>query len=618
MTNILKHKSISSLRWKIYYGFGVLILILILNGILGFYGLGSAMQSFDRYREVERTNNEALSIDRNVHELKLRVNQYIYTGHTSNRDAAQATHKNLRTQINDLLLTVEDQQISESLKIMNTHLEEYFRNFSLATEERQLRYSLVQTSLPQQGQSVLKTLELIESQFNNNESSNNYLSILSAQRFFSLAEENALRYFAQPSSPYVDKTLAALQGVRSKIKLIQIEKENSEEQQINNLLKQLDEYQRICLRAFQATRSYLYLVNVVMSGEASEFAYYSSQIKSIAETKRLEINQATLLQAQNIKNFTSFAILAALVIGLFLAGRLTYSVVQPITAMTQTFRKLVAGETLLSIPATERNDEIGEMAVAADILNKKNQETKELLEQSQKLSQELTHKTQQLEIINSELDSFAYVASHDLKSPLRGIHQLADWIQEDSAKTLSEESSEYLNKLQGRIKVMEELLNDLLEYSRIGRENSEIEIVDTKIMVNQLIDIIDYPDNFQISVSPDMPTLKTFPTPLRQVFLNLVTNAIKHHDHKKAGKIDIECHELMDFYEFSISDNGPGIAPKHHARIFQMYQRVGNTSVEGSGMGLAIIKKQIETCGGVISVDSEQGKNTVFRFTWPK
>ena len=620
MIDKIKPKRMTSLQWKIYIGFGGMILLLISNGILGIYGLGNAMQSFDQYRDVEKTYNESLAIDRNVQELKRRVNQYINTGHSSNRDAVQVTYEKLQKQVSGLLSDVNDKEISESLIIMNSHLEGYFKNFTLATEERQLRTSLVQTSLPEQGQRVQVNLEKLEAQVHDSpqELSRHYLAALSAQRFFALAEKNALRYFAEPSTPFVDKTLSSLQDARSIIESIQAEALNSEKVLVNDLLSQLDEYEKICLRAFQATRSYLYLVNVVMSGEASEFAYYSMQIKNIAESKRTEINQATIVHTQDIKNITTIAIIGALLIGLYYAWRLAYSVVQPITAMTETFRRLGAGETLITIPATDRNDEIGEMATAADIFNKQNFVTKNLLQQSQTLSQELIQKTRELEMINSELDNFAYIASHDLKSPLRGIDQLAKWIQEDSAEELSEESCVNLNKLQGRIRTMETLLNDLLEYSRIGRITGECERTDTGAMLKEISELIDNPEKIQITIAPDMPVLNTFRTPLRHVFLNLITNAVKHHDHPETGKINIDYRELPDFYEFSVKDNGPGIDPKHHDRIFQMYQRVGNTTAEGSGMGLAIIKKQIETLGGTISVESAEKQNTIFHFTWSK
>lgn len=618
MIDTVKSKRMSSLRWKIYTGFGVIILLLIINGMLGIYGLGNAMFRFDQYRKVEKAYNESIEINRNVQELKLRVNQYINTGHSSNRDAAQATYEKLRIQVGKLLSNVNNEKMSESLDIMSSHLETYFKNFSLATEERQIRATLVQTSLPQQGENVQIILEKLKSYIEVKKSGQLYLAVLSAQRYFSLAEQNALRYFAQPRSPYVDKTLNSLREVKLIINSIQDIASHSEADIIKHLLVELDVYRKICLRAFQATRSYLYLVNVVMSGEASEFAYYSMQVKNIAEEIRSEINQTTISSTQKIKKITTIAILAALIIGLYFAGRLALSIVQPITEITDTFKRLGAGETLVMIPATDRNDEIGEMAVAADVFNKKNHVTNKLLKRSQKLSQELIKKTQELELINSELDNFAYVASHDLKSPLHGIHQLANWIQEDSAETLSEASAAYLNKLQGRINTMEILLNDLLEYSRIGRIETDCELTDTNIMLQELSEFVDNPHKIHIVIAPEMPILNTFRTPLRHVFLNLITNAIKHHDHPENGEIKIGFKELADFYEFSVQDNGPGIDPKYHDRIFQMYQRVGNTAVEGSGMGLAIIKKQIETLGGAIHVQSDGKRNTTFLFTWPK
>ena len=199
MIDKIKPKRMTSLQWKIYIGFGGMILLLISNGILGIYGLGNAMQSFDQYRDVEKTYNESLAIDRNVQELKRRVNQYINTGHSSNRDAVQVTYEKLQKQVSGLLSDVNDKEISESLIIMNSHLEGYFKNFTLATEERQLRTSLVQTSLPEQGQRVQVNLEKLEAQVHDSpqELSRHYLAALSAQRFFRARRKKCLTIFCR-------------------------------------------------------------------------------------------------------------------------------------------------------------------------------------------------------------------------------------------------------------------------------------------------------------------------------------------------------------------------------------------------------------------------------------
>ncbi len=218
---------------------------------------------------------------------------------------------------------------------------------------------------------------------------------------------------------------------------------------------------------------------------------------------------------------------------------------------------------------------------------------------------------------NAELDQFAYVASHDLKSPLRAIDSLAKWIVEDAGEDLPESCRAHLGKMQQRVQRMEKLLTDLLHYSRAGRILYEPEGVDTGQLVHEIIELVAKPEGFLITVADNMPTIETARPPLEHVFLNLVTNAIKHHN-RPDGRIELSVRHRHEFYEFSVADDGPGIDPKFHERIFGMFQTLQpRDKVEGSGMGLAVIKKVVESYGGTIRVDSTAGCGTTFRFTWP-
>jgi len=217
------------------------------------------------------------------------------------------------------------------------------------------------------------------------------------------------------------------------------------------------------------------------------------------------------------------------------------------------------------------------------------------------------------------LDQFAYVASHDLKAPLRGIDHLANWITEDAAAVLPEPSKEHLTKLRKRVQRMDHLLDDLLAYSRVGRRDGEPEVIDTSALMKEVVALLAPPTGFTVHISADLPALTTPRAPLEIVLRNLLDNAYKHHHQPQAGEVQISAQVLGDFVEFCIRDNGPGIDPQFHEQIFGVFRTLRpRDQVEGSGMGLALVKKTVEYRGGTVRVESAVGKGTTFWFTWPK
>lgn len=232
--------------------------------------------------------------------------------------------------------------------------------------------------------------------------------------------------------------------------------------------------------------------------------------------------------------------------------------------------------------------------------------------------QMLARYTADLERSNRELDEFAYVASHDLRSPLEGIASLAAWIEEDSGAQLPESSRRHLDQIQQRVHRLQTLLDDLLQYSRAGRRETGLETVEVSGLTRDVITLLNPPPGFRIDIGASMPVLETFRTPLQQVLQNLIGNAIKHHD-REEGLIQVNAEEIGKWWSFTVADDGPGIDPAFHDRIFMMFETLRpRDRVEGSGMGLAIIRKLVETYGGQITVDSEVGKGARFTFTWPR
>ena len=238
----------------------------------------------------------------------------------------------------------------------------------------------------------------------------------------------------------------------------------------------------------------------------------------------------------------------------------------------------------------------------------------ELEEANRKLSEHAAR----LERSNRELDEFAFIASHDLKAPLRAVDNLALLIDQATRDILPEDKRRYLDLIKGRIRRMEKLLKDLLVYARTGSETERVQELEMGPLVWGVVESLDIPSGFSVRVAEPLPGLRAAPGPLEQVFLNLVANAVKHHG-GKAGRIEIGARDCGERLEFWVADDGPGIDPAYHQKIFKLFQTLKpRDRVEGSGMGLALVSKIVEQHGGAVEVDSSEGAGARFRFTWTK
>lgn len=218
---------------------------------------------------------------------------------------------------------------------------------------------------------------------------------------------------------------------------------------------------------------------------------------------------------------------------------------------------------------------------------------------------------------NQDLQSFAYIISHDLKTPLRGISTVASWLTMDYGDRLDDAGKELLNLLSRRVVRLEDMITGVLNYSRAGVEAQASKPVDLGQLVAQTIDLLVPPAHIQIDIETPLPTVEGDPIRIQQVFQNLIDNAIKFMD-KPDGRIRISCEQKETCWQFSISDNGPGIDARYHDKIFQIFQTLApRDQAENTGIGLAIVKRIVERWRGQIWVTSEPGKGSTFIFTIP-
>jgi len=223
-----------------------------------------------------------------------------------------------------------------------------------------------------------------------------------------------------------------------------------------------------------------------------------------------------------------------------------------------------------------------------------------------------------LQAVNEELRNFAYVVSHDLKAPLRGIGSLADWLVSDYADKLDDQGREYLTLMKNRASRMDALIDGILEYSRVGRINETHVAVDLNVLVAETVQMLAPPPEVTVTVEGTLPTVVGERTRLQQLFQNLISNAIKHRD-KPEGRIRVAAADAGTFWQLSIADNGPGIEPRHHERVFQLFQVLTpRDQKESTGVGLALVKKIVELYGGRVWIESQPGEGSTFLFTLPK
>lgn len=224
---------------------------------------------------------------------------------------------------------------------------------------------------------------------------------------------------------------------------------------------------------------------------------------------------------------------------------------------------------------------------------------------------------------NRLLDEFAHAISHDLKAPLRSVANYARWIEEDIGDVLTGEARGHMDLLRAQVERMRTMINGVLDYARSGRARTQPEAVNVRELVDEVIALLDPPRSVHIAISDALPVLVTERAPLRQVFLNLIGNAIKH-SRRDDARVEVGVWDAGNAYDFHVRDNGPGVPARAQEKIWALFHTLApreagaSEPTEGTGVGLAIVRKLVEVHGGRAWVDSTAGDGATFHFLWPK
>lgn len=355
---------------------------------------------------------------------------------------------------------------------------------------------------------------------------------------------------------------------------------------------------------------------IVLKGERIGTVYLRSNLEELAAR----------VKAQAITVLAVF--LASGIVALILSSGLQRLISRPILDLTGTARA-VSERRDYSLRATKRtDDELGELVDAFNGMldqiqhrDSELQQAKDVLEERvQERTLELQQRNEELNQSNKELDDFAYIASHDLKEPLRGIHNFSSFLLEDYAAKLDDEGRSKLETLMRLTRRMETLIDSLLQFSRLGRVDLAIDRVDLNEIVAEILDSLAISlkeEGVEARVPRPLPAVRADRVRVGEIFYNLIVNAMKYND-KPEKWIEIGWRENPDGPPiFYVRDNGIGIPEKHHDAVFRIFKRLHGRDKYGggTGAGLTIVRKIVERHHGRIWLESSAGQGTAFYFT---
>ena len=235
----------------------------------------------------------------------------------------------------------------------------------------------------------------------------------------------------------------------------------------------------------------------------------------------------------------------------------------------------------------------------------------------------LAETTTLVELRNQELNLFSHTVSHDLKAPLRGISNLASWIQQDLPATVDPDILANLELMRSRVSRMDRLIDGLLNYAQVGNTEASLETFSVEHLLKEIVDSLSIPDSFVVELPAELPPITTNRVLLSQVLANLIGNAYKHHDspgerpsERPHGRIQVTVKPDAEMWEFSVIDDGRGIALEDQERVFDIFKTLSGNDKNNTGIGLSIVKKLVETQGGKVTLESQLGMGTTFSFTW--
>lgn len=616
-------------------GFGLLMLILLVVTGLHLTGFKQFNEHFLTYQKASELARTMISIDKELSELQRQILAFSRTDKANNIEQLKEKHQKIIDDIRQIIKKDSAYNGTDSgqlQKIMDAvvNLEDKIDN--LQTQQH-FREEIIYVQLDGIFIELNKSLEDF---FNFNADHDEDSAVV--ENLWMLRNDimnvNILagRYFYKHESAVKSRVLLSLNAAQDRVKILNAMNNNQiNKDRIPSILNTLVRAKNTFAQAVQADRNYSFLINVVLAGETAEISVLSDSLRAEYLGRLQELIISTDEQVQYLQSVAVVSSLLGTIFAIAIALQISRNIRRPLQSITSTFSQLAQGENLTEIPGTERSDEIGRLANAADIFRQTNARTQQLLAQTEDYSHKLQQRemdlqlaVQKAEAANLAKSQFLANMSHELRTPMNAILGMLALLQKTG---LTQKQVGYTEKTSSAAKLLLSILNDILDLSKA--EAGKMELYQIEFNLDHLIDdlsgilsnyIGNKPVTLLFDIGHDVPRyLFGDPLRLQQILINLGGNAIKFTE-RGSVVISIQQQEMTPDtvkLAFKIQDTGIGIAPEHQEKIFSGFTQAEGTITRrfgGTGLGLAISKTLVELMGGTLSLQSNVGFGSLFSF----
>lgn len=623
-STLKKMKRRTSVRGRIGLGFTAILGLHLAVVFLNHIGLQRAATTSRTVEQLQFDVTRFLEMDRDVVSLQRNVLSYMYSGDAGLAERIGRDVTELEDRLEQIAASAEQSAGEDDLAQMLQALREYRRGLTQVVANRGLQTELMRDSVEPFTRAASEALTTAIGELSSTDRS---AAVVDASRCLGLlrsTEHDLIAYLSDPSGDLARRIRMSCNAFeRSVEELAEVELSRGASEELRKVRSRIDDWRVASFQTINATRSFLHLVNVVLAGQATEFRRLSGRLTEGALDKQATTAAILAADQGRFGKISNTVGILTIIIGLFAGLWVSASIAKPIISMTETFSALADGREV-DVPGDQRVDEIGDLAKAAKVFAARNKEARVLLDQTRAMAMErestnaeLRAKVVELHARNEDLDRFSYSASHDLRAPLRSIALLAEWVENDSGHLLPDDSRVHLVTLKERTKRLDQLLSGILRYARVGRAEDLAEDIELVSFLAEVADSLEASQSANVVVTGDPIMVEAPKVALHEVFQNLVTNAISHHD-RDDPNVEIDVRAEGDCAVIAVRDDGPGIDPAFQEKVFEIFQTVRSRDEhESSGVGLAIVQKTVLHHGASISLKSGPERGCTFTVRWP-
>ena len=499
----------------------------------------------------------------------------------------------------------------ETIERMSNHISDYNSNFQSVIHGKESRDSIFKNLINNSFENIFPQTE----KNINSQNKADKITKTKVDQSLKFAKISLLQYSISPHYEHIESFNTHISSA-----LKSTPKKPSFKKTRKKILAIKQEFNKLT----QKTRGYVFLINVVMAGAANEILYLTQEIAKKVDQKKIAINKNTLGTADKIQKQNNAVSILSLSLILVCAIILIYRTIIPIRKITDIFTKLSKGEDINEIPGTKRKDEIGNLAISANVFHEKNTQTSELLEKTQKMNDRLEKLTIEAQQASLAKGDFLASMSHEIRTPMNGVMGMLGLL---TRTALTEKQKNYTNMAKSSAEALLTVINDILDFSKIEAGKLDLELLDFNIL-NQLSEFVAInaytaqEKNIELILDSSGITataVKGDPGRIRQILNNLVGNAIKF---TREGEIIIKASltEKVNglLLTVSVIDSGIGIPDDKLPTLFDSFTQADTSTTRefgGTGLGLAITKQLCELMSGSITATSTLGKGSNFTFS---